>query len=452
VSVKITVIGGGSSMFVPGLIRSLIQIPCFAGARLALMDTDARRAGVMRDLGTQLAEAGDLEITATTDRRAALRGADFVIVAISVGGMGAWEADIEVPARYGVFMHIADSIGPGGIFRSLRNTPVVASVVTDLAELAPGALVLNYTNPASANTMAMALAAGAAGAGGAGGASGIRTVSLCSCSPLPFDRAWLAAQAGVGEDEVDVPLRVGGINHCTGILSLRLRDGRDAIPLVAQRSPDPLVRWVIETFGVVPYCWAHWAEFFPQLQRLEEPYAGRAQGLPMRYGRRIYDMDTQRERVQSWERVAARWSAEGGAHKLGDLPRGPEDDGIVVADVMASVIEARGTAFIVNTINNGLITNLPPSVAVEVPAIVDAEGVHPMSIGSLPPGLAAVLSRHALVQELTAQAALTGSHRLLRQAVAADPLLDATLEPAQIEALTRDLLAANAAYLPQFQI
>jgi alpha-galactosidase len=445
VSVKITVIGGGSSMFVPGLIRSLIEIGCFAGAQLTLMDTDARRAAVMRDLGTQLAAAEHcaLEITATTDRRAALRGADFVIVAISVGGMGAWETDIELPARYGVFMHIADSVGPGGIFRSLRNTPVVASVVTDLAELAPGALVLNYTNPASANTMALAMAAGA---------GPVRSVSLCSCSPLPFDRAWLAAQAGVGEDEIDLPLRVGGINHCTGILSLRLRDGRDAIPLVAQRSPDPLVRWVIETFGVVPYCWAHWAEFFPQLQRLEEPYSGRAQGLPMRYGRRIYDMDAQRERVRSWEQVAARWSAEGGEHKLGDLPRGPEDDGIVVADVMASVIEARSEAFIINTINNGLIANLPPSVAVEVPAIVDAEGVHPMSIGSLPPGLAAVLSRHALVQELTAQAALTGSHSLLRQAMAADPLLDATLEPAQIEALTRDLLAANAAYLPQFQI
>jgi alpha-galactosidase len=391
VTVKITVIGGGSSMFVPGLIRSLIEIPCFAGAQLTLMDVDAGRAAVMRDLGTQLAAAENcaLDITATTDQRAALRGADFVIVAISVGGMGAWETDIELPARYGVFMHIADSIGPGGIFRSLRNT---------------------------------------------------------------FNRAWLAAQAGVGEDEIDLPLRVGGINHCTGIMSLRLRDGRDAIPMVAERSPDPLVRWVIATFGVVPYCWAHWAEFFPQLQRLEEPYQGRAQGLPMRYGRRIYDMDAQRERVRSWEEVARRWSAEGGEHKLGDLPHGPEDDGIVVADVMASVIEARGEAFIINTVNNGLIANLPPSVAVEVPAIVDAEGVHPMSIGSLPPGLAAVLSRHALVEELTAQAALTGSHALLRQAMAADPLLDATLEPAQIEALTRDLLAANAAYLPQFQI
>jgi alpha-galactosidase len=440
-SVTITVIGGGSSMFVPGLIRRLIEIDCFAGAELRLMDVDAGRAEVMRDLGTQLAaaEGAKLDITATTDQRAALRAADFVIVAISVGGMAAWESDIELPAKYGVFMHIADSIGPGGIFRALRNTPVVASVVADLAELSPDAMVFNYTNPASANMIAMART------------SAVRSVSLCSCSPLPFSRAWLAMQTGAAEDEIDLPLRVGGINHCTGILSLRLRDGRDAIPLVAERSPDPLVRWVIRTFGVVPYCWAHWAEFFPQLQRLEQPYEGRAQGLAMRYGRRVYDMAAQRERVSSWERVAAAWAAEGGPHRLSDLPHGPEDWGIVVADVMASVIEARGETFIVNTINDGLVTNLPATVAVEVPALVDAEGVHPLGIGKLPPGLAAVLSRHALVQELTAEAALTGRHDLLRQVMAADPLLDATLEPPEIEALTSEMLAANAPFLPQFE-
>jgi alpha-galactosidase len=280
--------------------------------------------------------------------------------------------------------------------------------------------------------------------------SAVRSVSLCSCSPLPRDRAWLAAQAGVGADEVELPLRAGGINHCTGILALRLRDGRDAIPLVAQRTPEPLVRWAIETFGVVPYCWAHWAEFFPQLQRIEQPYQGRAQGLPMRYGRRIYDMDEQRERVRSWEQVAAKWAAEGGQHRLSDLPHGPEDEGIVVAEVMSSVLEGSGETFIVNTINNGLIPNLPASVAVEVPAVVDAEGVHPVGIGMLPPGLAAVLSRHALVEELTAQAALTGSRDLLRQAMTADPLLDSLLEPADIEALTTDMLAANAPFLPQF--
>jgi alpha-galactosidase/6-phospho-beta-glucosidase family protein len=437
----ITVIGGGSSMFVPGLIRRLLEIPCFAGAQLRLMDVDAGRAKVMQELGTQLAAAEGvaLDVTATTDQRAALTGADFVIAAISVGGMSAWESDIELPARHGVFMHIADSIGPGGIFRALRNTPVIASVVRDLAEVSPQALVLNYTNPASANVIAMAAS------------SPVRSVSLCSCSPLPLDRAWLAAQAGVKPDEIDLPMRVGGINHCTGILSLRLRDGRDAIPLIAERAEEPLVRWVIDTFGVVPYCWTHWAEFFPQLQRLEQPYAGRAQGLAMRYGRHIYDMDAQRERVRSWEQVAAQWSAEGGEHRLSDLPHGPEDDGIVVAEVMASVIEARREIFIVNTVNDGgLIPNLPATAAVEVPAVVDAEGVHPVGIGKLPTGLAAVLSRHALVEELTAQAALTGSRQLLRQAMAADPLLDATLEPAEIEALTTEMLAANAPFLPQF--
>jgi alpha-galactosidase/6-phospho-beta-glucosidase family protein len=441
-SVTITVIGGGSSMFVPGLIRRLIEIPCYSGAQLRLMDVDAERAAVMRDLGTELvaAEGRTLDITATTDRRAALRGADFVIAAISAGGMNAWENDIEIPAKYGVFMHIADSIGPGGIFRALRNTPVVASVVRDLAELSPDAIVFNYTNPASANMIAMARS------------SAVRSVSLCSCSPLPFDRSWLAAQAGVGPDEIDLPMRVGGINHCTGIMSLRLRDGRDAIPMVAERSPDELVRWAIRTFGVVPYCWAHWAEFFPQLQRLEQPYEGRAQGLAMRYGRRVYDMDAQRERVRSWERTAATWSDEGGTHRLADLPRGPEDDGIVVADVMASVIEGRRETFVVNTMNDGLIGNLPTAAAVEVPAVVDGEGVHPVAIGPLPPGLAAVLSRHALVQELTAEAALTGSRQLLRQAMTADPLLDATLEPAEIDALTSEMLAANAAFLPQFDL
>lgn len=439
-SIKIAVIGGGSSMFVPGLIRRLLEIPCYRGAELRLMDIDERRAVVMQELGSRLAAAEDckIDITATTDQRAALRGVDFVIVAISVGGMAAWENDIEVPARHGVFMHIADSVGPGGIFRSLRNTPVVASVVRDLSDLAPEAIVFNYTNPASANAIAMARS------------SSVRAVSLCSCSPLPFQRSWLAELVGVDEDQIVVPLQTGGINHCTGIMSLRLRDGRDAMPLVLARSQEPIVRWAIETFGVVPYCWGHWLEFFPQLQRLEQPYRGRAQGLPMRYGRRIYDMNAQRERIASWERVASAWAAEGGQHRLADLPHGPEDEGIVVAEVMASVIEDRRELFVVNTMNDGLIPNLPPSAAVEVPAVVDAEGVHPVGIGKLPPGLAAVLSRHALVEELTAEAALTGSRNLLRQAMAADPLLDATLEPAQIEALTAEMLAVNAAHLPQF--
>jgi alpha-galactosidase len=438
VGVKVAVVGGGSSMFVPGLVRRLLEIPCFKGAELALMDIDVQRVGVMHKLATQLAsaEGRELHVTSTADRKSALQGADFVIVAISVGGMAAWASDIEVPAKHGLFMHIADSIGPGGIFRAMRNTPVVAAVAAETAELSPGAIVLNYTNPASANAMAMA-------------ASPVRSASLCSCSPQPMRRSWLAALAGVEEDEVVVPLRVGGINHCTGLFSFRLRDGRDAIPLVRQRSQDEVVRWAIDVFGVVPYCWNHWVEFFPQLQRLEGSYQGRAQGLGMRYGRHIYDMDAQMARVKSWEDVAARWSQDTGVHRLADLPHGPEDEGIVVAEVMEAIIEDRPQQFVVNVLNHGLVPNLPRGVAVEVPAVVDGEGLHPIGIGEIPNGLAGVLSQHALVQQLTAQAAVSGDIGLLRQAMHSDPSMAGCLEPRQVDAMLAEMLEVNRPYLHQ---
>ncbi len=440
-TVKITVIGGGSSMFVPGLVRRLVELPCFEGAELRLMDIDEARLATMRVLSSHLAGSSgrQLKVVSTTSQREALAGADFVIVAISVGGMAAWASDIEVPARHGIFMHIADSVGPGGIMRSLRNTPVVASVARDVAEVAPDAIILNYTNPASANAMAMAQV------------DTVRSLSLCSCSPLPFNQDWLAEQAGVSKDLISLPLEVGGINHCTGIFSLRLTDGRDAIPLVRERTDDEITRWAIDTFGVIPYCWAHWVEFFPQLQRLEEPYAGRAQGLAMRYGRRIYDMDSQLQRIRTWDELASAWSAASGPRHLSDLPHGPEDEGIVVAEVMQSVVEDRKDLFVVNVLNRGgLIGNLPASAAVEVPAIVDGQGVHALGIPDLPPGLAATLSLHAQVQSMTMQCALNGDRELLRQVILTDPLVAATLEPHQAQALTDELLEVNARYLPQF--
>jgi len=439
-TVKIAVIGGGSSMFVPGLVRRLLEIPCFEGAELRLMDVDAKRVGVMEKLANELAEAEGrkLFVTATTERAAALRGADFVIVAVSVGGMAAWATDIEIPAKHGVFMHIADSIGPGGIFRALRNTPIVAGVARDLEELSPGALVLNYTNPASANVIAMAKS------------SSVRSLSLCSCSPYPLMDSWLTDLVGVPADEIVKPLSVGGINHCTGIFSLKLKDGRDAMPLVRERTNDEVTRWAIDTFQTIPYCWTHWVEFFPELQRLEEPYEGRAQGLAMRYGRQIYDMDLQAQRMRQWEEVAERWSADSGPHRLADLPHGPEDKGIVVAEVIESVVEDLSERFIVNVMNTGLIPNLPAEASVEVPAVVNAEGVHPLGIGKIPTGLAAMLGCHALVEELTADAALSGDRGLLRQAMMIDPLVSATLEPNAIDALTQEMLEVNERYLPQF--
>ncbi|HEY66523.1 MAG TPA: alpha-glucosidase/alpha-galactosidase, partial [Caldilineae bacterium] len=149
---KITIIGGGSSTFVPQLMRLFIGSEVLAGSTITLMDIDSHRLEVMDRLCRILVEReeADLTIESTTNQRESLVGADFVITAISVGGMDAWEKDIEIPAKYGVYMAIADSIGPGGIMRAFRHIPVLASVADDVSQVAPRAWIFNYTNPVSA--------------------------------------------------------------------------------------------------------------------------------------------------------------------------------------------------------------------------------------------------------------------------------------------------------------
>jgi alpha-galactosidase len=441
-AVKVTVVGGGSSMFVPLLLRRFLTSPCMRGGTLTLMDVDAERLAVMDSLARVLVEneGADLAIASTTDQREALTGADFVIVAISVGGMASWEDDIEIPARHGIFMHIADSIGPGGILRAFRNLPAIESVAHDTAAVAPGAWILNYTNPATAVARVLRDAAG------------VRFMSLCSCTEYPSSPEWLAEQAGVPAAELMTPVPVAGLNHCAGITQLRRLDGTDLLPRVRARAEEAVVRWAIDSFGVLPYCWSHWVEFFPQLQRLEEPYAGRAQGLAMSHGRRIYVMDEQRARARGWSELAFRWTRpeHRSEARLASFPHGPEDRGIEVVDVIESLVENRGKRFIVNVANHGAIANLPPDAIVEVPAVVDGYGVHPIAVGSLDAALASQLRRHWAVQELTVQAALSGDRRIARQALLHDPLVEASLTLEGVDRLLDELLAANAAYLPRF--
>jgi alpha-galactosidase len=440
--VKVTIVGGGSSMFVPLLLRRFLAAPCMRGGTVVLMDIDAGRLEVMASLARALvaSEGAELAIESTLDQRDALAGADFVIVAIAVGGMPAWESDIEIPGRHGVYMHIADSIGPGGMLRAFRNLPIIASICRDIGEVAAGAWVFNYTNPASAVAAVLR------------DAPGVRFASLCSCTGAPSDPAWLAELAGVEPGELLTPVPVGGLNHCAGVTALRLRDGRDAMPLVRERTSEPIVRWVIDRFGVIPYCWNHWIEFFPQLQRLEEPYAGRAQGLAMRYGRRIYVMDDERGRARIWSDIAERWSRpeNAGEVSLANLPSGPEDAGIEVVDVIQSLVEGRGERYIVNVRNGGTIPNLPADAIVEVQAVVDGYGIHPVATEPLRDSLAAHLHVHWATQELTVQAALAGDRQLALDAFLLDPLLAATLDADETEHLLDEMLAANAAFLPLF--
>ncbi|MFN8150211.1 MAG: hypothetical protein U0R24_03655 [Solirubrobacterales bacterium] len=440
-STKVTMIGGGSSSFVPPLLRRFIRSEELGDAHVELMDVDEARLDTMVKLAGKLieAEGSPLKVTGTLDQREALRGTDFVIAAISVGGMDAWAEDIEIPARYGIFMNVCDSVGPGGIFRTLRNAPILESVARDVAEVAPGARIFNYTNPAPVEALAMLTVPGA------------EVISLCSCTQHPASVEWLARQAGVEPELVEMPPLVGGINHCAGVTELRLRDGRDGLALARDNATEPVVKFALETYGVLPYCWPHWTEFYPQMQRLKEPYEGRAQGMPMRYGITIHDMDKERARVSEVADLVAEWTAPGaGPVTLDDLPPGAEEEGIEVIEIMEAILANRSEVHVVNARNDGAISNLPDDAVVEVLAEVNGHGVSPLRHGPLQETYAAHLRRYVDVQKQMVRAALSGSREELLGAFTLDPMTQAYCDLDQTVAMMDEMLAANAHLLPRF--
>ncbi len=435
-SQHIALIGGGSSTFTPALMKLFVGSRVLSGSAITLMDIDERRLEVMTRLCRLLVEhtGAKLEVKSTTDRRAALTGADFVITSIAAGGFDAWEHDIEIPAKYGIFMTTADTIGPGGIIRAFRHIPALVEVCRDLAEVAPNAWVFNYTNPASANVFAMRKA----------GAQ--RVVSLCSGTVLP--RRGGGGMGGFGADEVMLPAPAAGINHCTAVVELKLKDGRDAFPAVSERIKYPVTKWILETYGILPYPASHWVEFYPQLCRLDEPYTGRAQGLRMKYGT-IHIMEEERERAAKWERLVQQWAkGEGEDASLDALPA---SEGIEVVDIIESLIENRSEVFAVNVPNRGAIPNLPDDAIVEVSSVVDAYGVHPLQMPALPEPIAAHMRQHIAVEQLTAEAALTGSRKLALEAFLEDLHVQRHLLPAEAEKLMDEMLAAHKKWVPAFE-
>jgi alpha-galactosidase/6-phospho-beta-glucosidase family protein len=302
---KITVIGGGSSTFTPQLIRLFLKSNVLGGSTITLMDIDPHRLEIMTALSKSLVdkEKADLKIECTTDQKESLVDADFVITAISVGGFDAWEKDIEIPAKHGVYMPIADSIGPGGMMRAFRHIPVLA------------------------NTMAM------------NRQSNIRTVGLCTCSSIPRNGEYLGDLIGAKSQDLLLPAPAGGLNHCAAILDLRFRDGKDAFPLLKERVRNPVQRWGLGSYEVLPYCWSHWIEFFPSLCQLDEEYRGRLQGLKMKYGIRVHDMEREKARAKKWETLVEDMSR--GSGRGISLKALPEAEAVEVIQIMEGILENR---------------------------------------------------------------------------------------------------------------
>ena len=426
---SIVLIGAGSTVFTPGLMADLAASRTFDGWTVHLVDLNAEAAEVMARVGRRMAEArrADLTFVPHTDRREALPGARFVTTTIAVGAAEGWRLDLEVPSRYGIAQTVGDSVGPGGVLRALRHVPELVAIARDIADLAPGAQLVNYSNPLTANVR------------GVTAETGVPTIGLCHGTMHTLAR--LNADLGLG-GRTDVHATFAGLNHLCWLLDYRLGSedlyprlaalvaeragGRDAASTSTEGVHLAVSADLYRTFGRYPAPGdRHVAEFFGWYLRSTDGAPVDESALP--WGLQGGRDDTLRyidQKSDLWQQLHDQADGKIPAARVDEGDGGDNQE----AERLVSIAEALVTGhehveLAVNVPNRGAIDNLPYDAVVEVPAVVGAAGITPLSVGALPPAIAAVLTARAQQQELTVQAALRGDRALAVQALALDPLV-----------------------------
>ncbi len=424
---KITFIGAGSVEFTAMLIGDILSYPELADSHIALHDIDAERLETATGVAKAIAAEHDASptIEAFPDRRAALDGADYAINAIQVGGHKATVIDHEIPAKYGLRQTIGDTLGVGGVFRTLRTIPVMEGIAADMTAVCPDAWLLNYTNPMAMLCQATYM-----------GTPLKKIVGLCHSVQNTTEE--LAALVGIPFEEIT--FTGAGVNHQAFILRFE-RDGEDLYPRLdeaLERDPELLRRVRVEMYRRLGYfpteSSEHSSEYLPWFLRDEEQIA--------RY--RLWVAEYVSRSEENLGEYAATKEA-----LAGDRPLDLEEPSNEYAPQIIHSIET-GTPRVIygNVHNAGLIDNLPADACVEVPCLVDGTGVNPTRVGALPPQLAALNRTFLNVADLTVRAALEGRPDRVRQAVLLDPNASSTLTPDAIWEMCDELTAAHGDLLP----
>jgi len=432
---KITFMGAGSTVFCKNVLGDSMLCEALQSADIALYDIDAQRLEESRLVVEMINHRQNQNRARVStylgveNRKDALRGADFVICAIQVGGYEPCTViDFEIPKKYGLRQTIGDTLGIGGIFRALRTIPVLRDFARDMEEVCPNALMLNYANP-----MAMLV-------GYLQRYTGIKSVGLCHsvqvCAPDLLKSLDMAQYA---DDHV---AHIAGINHMAWLLKLTDRQGNDLYEKVRRRAKAKnasekhwdMVRYdYIDKLGY--YCTEsseHNAEYNPFYIKAGREDLIEKFNIPLdEYPRRCINQ------INGW------------AQQREDLLSGKGVDHVRSREYASHIMEAIATnvpySFGGNVLNNGLIPNLPREACVEVPCLADARGIHPCYVGPLPLQLAAMNSSNIYPQLLTIEAAHTGKRELIYQAAMMDPHTGAQLSTDEIVAMCDELLEAHAA-------
>ncbi|NDJ78640.1 MAG: alpha-glucosidase/alpha-galactosidase [Chloroflexi bacterium] len=430
---KITFIGAGSTVFAKNLMGDILSYPELADSTLSLFDIDEERLNTSGIVAHKVAETLGVRptIECTTDRRAALDGADYAICMIQVAGYKPGTVlDFEIPKKYGLEATIADTLGIGGIMRALRTIPVLLEMCQDMAELCPDVTFLNYVNPMAMNTWAIYRA------------TPIKVVGLCHS--VQGTAMELAHDIGVPADEINY--LCAGINHMAFYLTFE-RDGVDLYPelrrVVAEgRVPDwNRVRYEMLTrLGYfVTESSEHFSEYVPWFIKRDRPDLIEQYNIPLdEYIRRC------EAQIAAWDHMRAEFEDPDSSLKV--------ERSVEYGSQIIHSLETDQPAVIYGNVENaGLIDNLPQGCCVEVPCLVDKNGIQPTRIGALPPHLAALMQTNVNVQQLAVEAALTGKREHIYHAAMLDPHTAAELDLEQIWAMVDDLIAAHGDWLPDYQ-
>ncbi|GAA1484757.1 alpha-galactosidase [Brachybacterium fresconis] len=448
---KITIIGAGGFVFPFRLIGDILSFPALREATLTLMDINPDKLGPVASATRELVDHHGFPVTVeeTTDRRAALDGADIVIITFQVGGVESYAHDVKIPRKYGIDQAVGDTVGPGGVFRFLRSVNAYDAIIDDALEVCPRAQFINYANP-----MAMATAYL--------NARGLSCVGLCHS--VQGTTRMLARSLDVPYDEVRY--RCAGINHQAWVLEFsrgredlypRLREvmaerhqrGRGGTDLAGDEGDHSEAAQAASTYEggneqVRTALMNHFGYFETESSHHASEY------LP--YFRKTPELTEEYipERWDYYEICAAhddQGDIDAQLQRLKDELTPSVEYGAMIINSIVT-----GTPSVVhgNVPNGGaLITNLPADACVEVPCLVDASGVQPTAIGELPLQLAALNRTNVGVQTLAVRAALTGNRENVHHAVALDPLTAAQVTLEDARAMTEELFAAHRELLPE---
>lgn len=430
---KITFLGAGSTVFAKNVIGDCMLTSSLQDFEFALFDIDLQRLKDSENILNYLKSTlgSKVQVKAYTDRIEALRNAKYVVNAIQVGGYEPCTiTDFEIPKKYGLRQTIADTVGIGGIFRSLRTIPVMLDFARDIQEVCPDAWFLNYTNPMAVLTNVMNTY------------GGVKTVGLCHsvqvCVPHLFKE--------LNMDATSVQWKIAGINHMAWLLEV-MRDGVDLYPEIKRRAlekqkekHDDMVRFeLMLRFGYyVTESSEHNAEYHPYFIKRNYPELIDKLNIPLdEYPRRCVNQ------IERWKTMRD------------DLVNNKNLDHERTHEYASYILDAMetDTPFKIggNVMNTGLIPNLPKEACVEVPCMVDASGITPTYVGNLPPQCAALNLTNINTQLLTIEAAITGKKEHIYHAALLDPHTSSELSIDEIVSLCDDLIEAHGNWLPKFE-